>query len=120
MVNRLACCSRSVLVFLAMLLSIAGCDEKHPQVAAMPPPAVDVALPVLRSVSDYQVFTARTQAIQNVDLKSRVTDDHPDVKAAKRQVAELQAELAATPAAGSAGSRSITRYKRRRVSWTQW
>src|SRR6185503_8118044 len=35
---------------------------------------------------------------------SRDTADHPDVIAAKRQVAELQRELAATPPEGSAGS----------------
>ncbi|HUO94498.1 MAG TPA: XrtA system polysaccharide chain length determinant [Rhizomicrobium sp.] len=39
-----------------------------------------------------------------LELQSRYTDDHPDVKAAKREIAELQAELAATPAAGSSGS----------------
>jgi polysaccharide chain length determinant protein (PEP-CTERM system associated) len=44
-------------------------------------------------------------AKQNLlELQSRDTADHPDVKAAKRQVAELQAELASTPAAGSQGS----------------
>jgi polysaccharide chain length determinant protein (PEP-CTERM system associated) len=44
-------------------------------------------------------------AKQNLlELQSRDTADHPDVKAAKRQVEELQRELAATPAMGSAGS----------------
>jgi polysaccharide chain length determinant protein (PEP-CTERM system associated) len=44
-------------------------------------------------------------AKQNLlELQSRDTADHPDVKEAKRQVAELQRELASTPAAGSAGS----------------
>src|SRR6185369_6793030 len=35
------------------------------------------------------------------DLKSRYTDDHPDVKAVKRQIAQLQSELSAAPASGS-------------------
>jgi polysaccharide chain length determinant protein (PEP-CTERM system associated) len=44
-------------------------------------------------------------AKQNLlELQSRDTADHPDVIAAKRQVAELQRELAATPPEGSAGS----------------
>ena len=44
-------------------------------------------------------------AKQNLlELESRDTADHPDVKAAKRQVEELQRELASTPAPGSAGS----------------
>src|SRR5262249_15292537 len=46
-----------------------------------------------------------------VDLKSRYTDDHPDVKALKRTIAQLQTELSATPASGSgaqgSGSQSI-------------
>ena len=45
------------------------------------------------------------EAKQNLlELQSRFTDDHPDVKATKREIAELQAELAATPPPGSAGS----------------
>src|SRR5262249_17437598 len=37
------------------------------------PPVVRVARPIERSVSDYQVFTARTQAVQSVELKARIT-----------------------------------------------
>jgi len=45
------------------------------------------------------------EAKQNLlELQSRFTDDHPDVKATKREIAQLEAELAATPAPGSAGS----------------
>ena len=39
-----------------------------------------------------------------IDLKSRFTDDHPDVKAVKRQIAQLQAELSAMPADGAQGT----------------
>lgn len=39
-----------------------------------------------------------------IELRSRYTDDHPDVKAAKRQVTELQNEVAATPPVGAQGS----------------
>jgi len=45
------------------------------------------------------------QAKQSLlELESRFTADHPDVKAMKRQIAELQSELAATPPAGVQGS----------------
>jgi len=45
------------------------------------------------------------EAKQNlVELQSRFTDDHPDVRATKRVIAQLQAELAATPPVGSQGS----------------
>lgn len=50
-----------------------GCDQKHPEPVATPPPVVMVALPAERTVTDYQVFTARTQAVQSVDVKTRVT-----------------------------------------------
>lgn len=39
----------------------------------MPPPVVQVATPLQRDVTDFQVFTARTQAIESVDIKARVT-----------------------------------------------
>ena len=48
-----------------------------------------------------QLATAKQQLLE---LQSRFTADHPDVKAMKRQIAELQAELAATPPVGSVGS----------------
>ncbi len=39
-----------------------------------------------------------------IDLKSKYTDDYPDVKEVDREVKELQSELAAMPPTGSAGS----------------
>ncbi len=63
----------SLLPLALLALMAVSCDEKHPKPAEMPPPVVEVAQPIERSVSDYQVFTARTQAVQSVDLKARVT-----------------------------------------------
>ena len=44
-----------------------------------------------------------------IELQSKYTDDYPDVKAAKREVAQLQAEITATPPVGSqaSGTQSI-------------
>jgi polysaccharide chain length determinant protein (PEP-CTERM system associated) len=57
----------------------------------------------------FQQLAAAKQAL--VDLKSRYTDDHPDVIALKRTIAQLQTELSAMPASGSgaqgSGSQSI-------------
>jgi polysaccharide chain length determinant protein (PEP-CTERM system associated) len=39
-----------------------------------------------------------------IDLKSKYTDDYPDVQAVKREVAQLQSELAAAPQVGPQGS----------------
>jgi RND family efflux transporter MFP subunit len=58
----------------AGFLAAAGCDQKHPQAAETPPAVVLVSRPLERKgVTDYQVFTARTQAVQSVDVKARVS-----------------------------------------------
>jgi RND family efflux transporter MFP subunit len=57
----------------ALIVSALGCDEKHPEIVATPPAVVDAAVPIEREVTDYQVFTARTQAVESVDIKARVT-----------------------------------------------
>ena len=54
-------------------LALAGCGEKAPsQAAAPPPPPVTVAQPVKRTVTDWDEFTGRFQAIQEVQVRSRV------------------------------------------------
>lgn len=60
------------LLLVGILIS-AGCLDKHPKPVEMPPPAVQVALPIERGVTDYKVFTARTQAVESVEIKARVT-----------------------------------------------
>jgi len=50
-----------------------GCDKKHPEPVQLPPPPAVVAHPIEREITDHQVFTARTQAVQSVDIKARVT-----------------------------------------------
>ena len=67
-------CSRLCILLLTLSALIAiGCDQKHPPVVATPPPIVMVAPPVERPVTDHQVFTARTAAVESVDIKPRVT-----------------------------------------------
>ena len=46
----------------------------------MPPPVVMVATPVEREVTDYQIFTVRTEAMQSVDIKARVTGYLEEIK----------------------------------------
>ena len=55
-----------------------------------------------RSGSILQRLSEAKQGL--IDLRSRYTDDHPDVKAAMRRVAQLQAEAAATPLANPQGT----------------
>lgn len=55
-----------------------------------------------RSGSLFQRLAEAKQA--HTDLKSRFTDDHPDVKALQREINSLQAQLSAAQAAGSGPS----------------
>ncbi|WP_426537955.1 efflux RND transporter periplasmic adaptor subunit [Bradyrhizobium sp. McL0615] len=58
---------------LLLALALAGCDEKaQSQVAAPPPPPVTVAQPVKRIVTDWDEFTGRFEAIQEVQVRARV------------------------------------------------
>ena len=51
------------------------------------------------------LFQRLADAKQNLlELRSKYTDEYPDVIAAKREVAHLQTELASTPPTGSQGS----------------
>ncbi len=60
------------LALLLPLAPLAGCGAEKPPAPAARPPEVLVSLPVQREVTDYEIFTGRTDADQRVELKSRV------------------------------------------------
>jgi membrane fusion protein, multidrug efflux system len=70
--RRLARCGGAPIGML-FALALAGCDEKaQSQAAAPPPPPVTVAQPVKRTVTDWDEFTGRFEAIQEVQVRARV------------------------------------------------
>ena len=60
---------RPLAVLLAFTLS--GCDRKPAEQAAAPPP-VTVAQPVKRTVTDWDEFTGRFEAVEEVQIRARV------------------------------------------------
>jgi len=61
---------RSLTVLLALALS--GCGDKPPPPAAAGPPPVTVAQPTKRTVTDWDEFTGRFEAIEEVQVRARV------------------------------------------------
>jgi len=58
---------------LLLALLLAGCGRRLPQVAPSQPPVIPISQPVNRQVTDFADFTGRTDAIQSVDIRARVT-----------------------------------------------
>jgi multidrug efflux system membrane fusion protein len=52
---------------------LAGCHRAGPQAAPAEPPVIPVAQPIQRKVTDFVDFTGRTDAVQAVDIRPRVT-----------------------------------------------
>jgi RND family efflux transporter MFP subunit len=58
---------------LGFSLGLAGCARPPSQAPAAAPPPVTVSYPVEREVTDYADFTARTAAVDSVELRARVS-----------------------------------------------
>src|SRR5688500_16470677 len=68
---------RSIIIgsalVLGLSLALTGCTEEPPSgSAAAPPPSVTVSYPVERYVTDSADCTARTAAVDSVEVRSRV------------------------------------------------
>ncbi|CAN5363845.1 efflux RND transporter periplasmic adaptor subunit [soil metagenome] len=64
--------STSVVLSLAALLVLAGCGKKEEAAAPAPPP-VTVANPVKKLTTDWDEFTGRFDAVEQVQIRARVT-----------------------------------------------
>ena len=56
-----------------LCLALAGCARPPSEAPAAAPPPVTVSYPVEREVTDYADFTARTAAVDSVELRARVS-----------------------------------------------
>jgi RND family efflux transporter MFP subunit len=65
---------RSIGPMVALLaVALAGCSEKsQPQAAAAAAPPVTVAQPVRRTITDWDEFTGRFEAVEEVQVRARV------------------------------------------------
>src|SRR4051794_30012195 len=59
-------------LMLVTALALAGCGDKPPQQAAAAPPPVTVAQPTKRTVTDWDEFTGRFEAAEEVQVRARV------------------------------------------------
>ncbi|MEZ6143536.1 MAG: efflux RND transporter periplasmic adaptor subunit [Zavarzinella sp.] len=62
-----------VLPFITFISLICSCSETKKPKAELPPPIVTVAAPILKEVTQYEYFTGRTEAIQKVEIRAKVT-----------------------------------------------
>ena len=58
---------------LMVLCGVAGCNREAPKIADSRPPVVPCSVPITREVTDYVDFTGRTDAVESVDIRPRVT-----------------------------------------------
>jgi RND family efflux transporter MFP subunit len=62
---------RSSYCALALMLALSGCNK--PATQASGPPPVTVAEPVTKSITEWDEYTGRFEAVQSVDIRARVS-----------------------------------------------
>jgi multidrug efflux system membrane fusion protein len=65
----------AVLLLGALSAALIGCQRKAPQAAAAPPPTIPVSHPVQQEVTDFTEYTGRTDAVESVTVRARVTGE---------------------------------------------
>ena len=57
---------------MVLALALAGCGDKSEPQAAVAPPSVTIAQPTKRTVTDWDEFTGRFEAVEEVQVRARV------------------------------------------------
>jgi len=63
----------SIRLGVMLVVLAGGCERKHLPAGPSGPPVIPVARPVVREVEDFEDFTGRTDAVNYVDVRARVT-----------------------------------------------
>jgi RND family efflux transporter MFP subunit len=61
------------LVLLAAAAAVTGCHREQPPMAPPKPPEVVVTRPVVQEVADFEEFTGRTESVEAVEVRARVS-----------------------------------------------
>jgi len=69
----LICGGRDIILVCALATLVASCGEGQKQGGAPPPPAVSVAAPIKRAVSDFDEYVGRFAAVNSVEVRARVS-----------------------------------------------
>src|SRR5437773_12277651 len=62
-----------LLVLFFTVAALAGCQRAQPAPPPPRPPEVVVSRPVVETVTDYEEFTGRMEAVEAVEVRSRVS-----------------------------------------------
>lgn len=63
----------AAVILLAGILAVSGCHNRRPPETAAEPVVIPVAKAVRRDVTEFVNFTGRTDSVQSVDVRARVT-----------------------------------------------
>ena len=61
------------VVLWGILCVVGGCKSAAPPMMSLPPPTVTTSQPVERAVIDYDEYTGRTAAVEEVEVRARVS-----------------------------------------------
>src|SRR5262249_42058038 len=61
------------LLILGSVAVVAGCQKEPPSLAPPRPPEVIITRPVVQEVADFEEFTGKTEAVETVQVRARVS-----------------------------------------------